>query len=833
MPETNNNEELKSKSPNAIKDNVIDGLIAEIIPMEGEVEKEPLIETINGILRDYNLSTDNSFIERIAKMKIGDNKSGKIETVDLETLPQELRDASFLPVNTIADIALRQDIDLVISQIPEYYVSLGIVRDTICEADVVTGRLARNITFDKVNINDTETENIMKKIEDVEERLELHQLIKNHMVFNTLEYGEGYVYVIPYAKVFADLYKFRINNNSKKYDKGEPNMFETSSVLDGYGYHEHAVETRLVDTVINDSVPVQPVKKNGEYKRKVNDIYTEAATTKLFTEAEIMEINPSYHQKVEEESKKEQRSSEDKQIDAVITEVAKNISYIEDDVALPVIEHSVVDMRAVYREKYKDNDTYIQEADNLFENIMNSSSYVMEETATEKKDDEYKYSEDNLGVPPEFSKVKGVYTRILPATKLIPIRIDRVVIGYYYISDLTRPEEAGERKNSGLHGYTLRTPSIGYDTFSPDQMFCEKLATKIINNFNLKFMRDNIAIHKQIVAVLEAHKFNEARMRFVFIPAEHVVQCTINKDGMGKGHSMLEAGLITARMYMFLKLYSLLYQINNSQLRVYNLRSSGIDKNYKALIQDTMRKFAARRVTANDIFNYRSSMTKVSGGSELIMPLGPGDKKPIEIETVEAAQAPINMDLLDSQRNEAINANPVPSAMTSGAMSELEFAKEVELANTRLNSYTSSLKIDMNPDITRLYRVILKWETDIAPEILANLKFSFKMNTAKTLSVTTEMLNNFNAVRETIHQVFLTKDEQAEAESKDDSKGGVGRELDKLLIAEYLTSLDVDRIEQLVNEARKTATKNKLAIPNKNENMLDEKAEIDEEEGMM
>ena len=96
-----------------------------------------------------------------------------------------------------------------------------------------------------------------------------------------------------------------------------------------------------------------------------------------------------------------------------------------------------------------------------------------------------------------------------------------------------------------------------------------------------------------------------------------------------------------------------------------------------------------------------------------------------------------------------------------------------------------------------------------------------------------EMLNNFNAVRETIHQVFLTKDEQAEAESKDDSKGGVGRELDKLLIAEYLTSLDVDRIEQLVNEARKTATKNKLAIPNKNENMLDEKAEIDEEEGMM
>ena len=65
-----------------------------------------------------------------------------------------------------------------------------------------------------------------------------------------------------------------------------------------------------------------------------------------------------------------------------------------------------------------------------------------------------------------------------------------------------------------------------------------------------------------------------------------------------------------------------------------------------------------------------------------------------------------------------------------------------------------------------------------------------------------------------------------------ETNGGVGRELDKLLIAEYLTSIDVDRIEQLVSEARKKAGKNKLNEVNKNDNMLDEKAEMDEE-GMM
>ena len=708
---------------------------------------------------------------------------------------------------------MRQDLDLVISQIPEYYTSVTMVRDAICEADVVTGRLSRDIKFDKVDLSESESENTISKIEQIEEKLELHQIIKNHMVFNTLQYGEGYIYVIPYAKVFADLHKYRTSSNDK-ITGGVMSMFnDTSSTLDGFGYHEHAVEKRLSDTIVMESAPTsEPKKKKGDYKRNTG-MYQEAA---LFTEAEIQEINPRYHSitdKNDENYKKQ--NDKDAEFDKSIAEMAKNISYIEEDIAVPVIEQSAHDLVAVYREKYRERtEGFIQESKTFFESVM----------------DEKEEQNETNGIPPEFSKIKGVYMRILPATKLIPIRIDRVVIGYYYISDLTRPEEAGDRKNSGLHSYTLRSPSIGYDTFSPDQMFCDKLANKIINNFNLKFMRDNVSIHKQIVAVLQAHKFNEARMRFIFIPAEHVVQCTINKDGMGKGHSMLEAGLVTARMYMFLKLYCLLYQINNSGMRAYYLRSSGIDKNYKALIQDTVRKFAARRITANDIFNYRNAMPKISGGSEVVMPLGPGDKRPIDIENIAPAESPLSIDFLNQSKDEAINANPVPSAMVQGAMSELDFAKEVETANERMHTYCASLKIDFNPDITRLYKIIMRYETDIDPKIINSLKFSFRQATAKKLAVTTEMLNNFNGVVDLVHKTFLTKEEQKEMEGDTEDKGAVGRELDKLLITEYLGSaIDVDRMEELVKQARKTAARTKLDETNAAENMVDDQEKMEEE----
>lgn len=792
---------------NEKNNDLLQSLMKDVVGEDINVKKDSIVDTISNILHEYNLSTDMSFVEKMATLKFPGTKEGKI---DMSELPSELRDAAFLPVNTIADIALRQDLDLIISQIPEWFSALQITRDAICESDVVDGTMSRSIKFKRTKLNDLEQENIISKIEEVEERLELHSIIKNHVVFNTLEYGEGYVYAIPYAKVFQDLYKYRLSGSQG--DRGSQSsttvdMSETSSVLNGYGFGESAVEISLSDTIINDSSSPNRKKKSSK--------------TGIFTEAEIMEINPMYRTKVfNEDGTENKKLSEeyDKEYDTVLEYISNNIRYIESDIALPVIEESAHDLRCVYNTKYHDHEDYVQEVSSLFDTVMNNPKFYMEDGEN-----------DNMGsINSHFDNIKGIYLKILPATKLIPIRVDRNIIGYYYISDLTRPEEAGQRRNSGLTGYTLRSPSVGYDTFSPDRMFCEKLASKIINNFNLKFMKDNLALHQQIVSVLQSHKFNDAMMRFVFIPAEHVVQFSINKDGAGKGHSMLEPGLITARMYMFLKLYSILYQINNSQVRVYNLRMSGIDKDYQRMVTDTMRKFAARRITVNDIFNYRSSMTKVSGGSELIMPLGAGDQPPIGVETIPASETPISNELLEQLKNESINSTPVPSLFVqTGGESQIEFAKETELANTRFNTMISSFKLDFNPDITKLYRKILRWETDIEPEIIKDIKYVLKMPTAKTLNVTVEMINNFTALVEMTMPIFLDNDD-----IKDDKMSDTAKEFKKLLLSEYIPQIDIDHFNELAAQARDKANTKKMEETGKGENILDEGLQ-DNEEGMM
>ena len=772
---------------------LVDGLMDDLgIDKSEYADKEDITheirDTITKTLNQYNLSTNLTFVEKVGQIKMKDGTG----SYELASIPNELKDASFLPVTTMADIALREDLDLIISQIPELFTAVQLARDMICEADYVDGTLSRTIKFDHSKVSENEMDTVMSKIQKVEEDLELHQIIKNHIVNDALLYGESYLYAVPYAKVFEDLWKYKSSGKSSKKGKNNASLgwddYDNSSVMNGFGYGEHAVEVSLGDTTFVQESVEDPVTRNKVHVTKEVPIFTED------------EFDDMYNDFSFADDKKEKEDLKPL-YDRYLREANANIHCVKENVSIPVIEASEEALRAVYREQYKDEKA--DKAETIFESVMNDSTDPVNTDSISK----------------EFSHIPGIYLKMIPSTKMVPIRIDRTIIGYYYVSDMTRPEESGQRKNSGLGGYTLRSPAMGYDTFAPDRLFCDRLATKIIENFDLKFMRDNAGLHDEIVAILEAHKFQQAMLRFIFIPAEHVVQFSINKDGLGKGHSMLEPCLCSARMYMFLKLYSVLFQINNGTLRVIKVRQSGMDQNYQATINSIIRKFVSRKVVANDIFNYRQSMGKIQGGSMLTLPMGTNDIPPIEIENIPGSEAPINTELMDNIKNEAINAQPIPSAMIQGAMSEMEFAKEVELANTKVNSFVSSAKIELNPSVTKAYRLILRWTTDIDPTILQFLKFKFNSSQQKALAVNNELISNFNGMKDLLGPIFMTKEELA---ADGDSMTETAREFYKLLIAEHIPGIDPEKIEELLKTARQRAAQQKLIKQDDGKNVADD-----------
>ena len=93
---------------------------------------------------------------------------------------------------------------------------------------------------------------------------------------------------------------------------------------------------------------------------------------------------------------------------------------------------------------------------------------------------------------------------------------------------------------------------------------------------------------------------------------------------------------------------------------------------------------------------------------------------------------------------------------------------------------------------------------------------------AKQLNVTNEMLTNYESLATVLVKTCLTKEERKGSSEDGETTSDIEREFRKQILAEYIPQIDIEHFEQLANEARKIANKNKLLSTNKEENILNE-----------
>jgi hypothetical protein len=116
----------------------------------------------------------------------------------------------------------------------------------------------------------------------------------------------------------------------------------------------------------------------------------------------------------------------------------------------------------------------------------------------------------------------------------------------------------------------------------------------------------------------------------------------------------------------------------------------------------------------------------------------------------------------------------------------------------------------------------MRWETDIDPMLLKNLKFKFRMANKKSLEVQRDKLSTLNDVMDLAVEVFLTAQE---SKKTDDGDSDIVREYKKQLIGEYLPELDIERLEELANVARDKANGYELSKTDSSENLVDDATE--------
>lgn len=588
------------------------------------------------------------------------------------------------------------DLHEVSSQLIELAEAIMITRDAIISADTVEGRLNRTINFE--NIDDDEVDNYNSIVENMENKFQLLEKIKNFIIPKTLEYGEYYVYIVPYSELFN---KFQQQKTRNVTNTGILRKYAESTVLEGFDDTKKENKLSELDMFLEDCYNKYHMRENSKYSDK------KSSDTKI--------------------NKDEFKTD--------LKNIMENIIISTDDIPIPFLEEGLESIEYINNQ----HNNVVTEDNTLFKKVIKNN----------KTDGGVKISKKG-----EFDDIGDCYLKMIEPTRIIPIKIMNTILGYYYVQDEDITPLSGAVSSSL---YFSR-----FNEHSRQQTVIDSLAERVVQQFNKPFLKNNLKFKEAIVDCFNYYNLNENRVKMQFIPAEYIVSFKIDEDIDGNGTSMIKKSLFYAKLYLMILLFKIMSIIMYSNDQKINyIKQSGLDKNLANRVQEIARLQQSRQVNISDLFSYTTLINKVGNGNAVYMPTGRSGERPIETEILSGQDVQLNNDLLEMLKNAYITGTGVPAAILN-YLNEADYAKTVEQNNSKFNARVINYQLDFNPIITDMYKRIMRWSTNIGEEKISNFNFSLTQPRSATANAKAELISQFNTMTEFLTGLLYPDPGQAE-----------------------------------------------------------------------
>ena len=588
------------------------------------------------------------------------------------------------------------DLHEVSSQLIELSEAIMITRDAIISADTVEGRLNRSITFE--NIDDDEIDNYNSIVENMENKFQLLEKIKNFIIPKTLEYGEYYVYIVPYSELFN---KFQQQKTRNVTNTGILRRFNESTVLEGFNDTKKENKLTELDIFLEDCYNKYHIRENGKYSDKKSS---------------------------------DNRINKD-EFKSDLKNIMENIIISTDDIPIPFLEEGLESIEYINNQ----HNNVVTEDNTLFKKVIKNN----------KTDGGVKISKKG-----EFDDIGDCYVKMIEPTKIIPIKIMNTILGYYYVQDEDITPLSGAVSSSLYFSK--------FNEHSRQQTIIDSLAERVVQQFNKPFLKNNLKFKEAIVDCFNYYNLNENRVKMQFIPAEYIVRFKIDEDIDGNGTSMIKKSLFYAKLYLMILLFKIMSIIMYSNDQKINyIKQSGLDKNLANRVQEIARLQQSRQINISDLFSYTTLINKVGNGNAVYMPTGRSGERPIETEILSGQDIQLNNDLLEMLKNAYITGTGVPAAILN-YLNEADYAKTVEQNNSKFNARVINYQLDFNPIITDMYKRIMKWSTNIGEEKISNFNFTLTQPRSATANAKAELISQFNTMAEFLTGLLYPDPGQAE-----------------------------------------------------------------------
>lgn len=522
---------------------------------------------------------------------------------------------------------LKDEIDVVCKYMPKLDEALKAKRDAILSSDsfskdFINANISSTYDDDKV-IFSTRLEKL-KKAYKLAEKFDLY-------TYETMKYGEVFVYHVPYKKA---LNKLLLNKRNGV------------TVARPGGVHESTID--IPEQYLNSykekaSVNIQ-FNFGGLLESAIDNFTTLQESYRMISE--IGSVNEDYDSMLEASSVLKNNKNKDKYI------LNKTI---DDDLEYPT---------------YEEKDS--------------TSNDGLIRLSTTPKDKDY-----NIKVPGCVVK-KLKQENVIPM-----YIEDICLGYYYFEFDPTTNLNMVYNGQYDSSGYGTNQLNSNFVKSAEDikaqknkSELLRYIASSIVAQIDDKFINTNPDLAKEIYAVLKYNDlYNTAssvlNVKVTFISEEDITHIKFEEDpDTHRGVSDLLGCLLAAKMYSCIKVNDTIASLTRgSDRRVYYVKQNA-ETNIAQTLMNVINQIKRSNFNIRQIENMNSILNIIGKYNDFVIPLGPSGDPPVQMEIMQGQDIQPNTELLDKLEEECINSIDVPLDLINARYS-VEFAAQITSSNIK------------------------------------------------------------------------------------------------------------------------------------------------------
>ena len=531
------------------------------------------------------------------------------------------------------------EIDLICKYMPKLDEAIEVKKDMVLCAD----QFSRDFLTvkDKSSIEDSRF--FDSEIDIIKEKYNLADILETS-VYRAWKYGEDFLYIIPYNKAFNMIFKRRETDRQNMVQQ-TPVVQESVSFLAPDGNSSDPNKKSEFNFTVT-------FNRDNALTESIKSIYNAVEQLKVVTESSINEsVSLKFSDKVIKEAKENGLD--------FTTHTSKLSKHVIPDDTVPTKDDEDRDYKAL-------------SSDGTFD-------------TSKSKDDKV-----------SLLKIPGCLVKRLEREKVIPIYIEDLCMGYYYIEidDDTKYTSSGFGFNQPtlgmLQGNQPRSFGLGASTINPDPIkddaMLKNVAAKLSELIDKQFINNNQDLYREIYMILKYdEKFNRntKNVNITFIPPDDIEHVYFNMDPRThRGISLLDRALIPAKIFIALTMSDTIGMLTRGQdKRVYYVRQQ-VETNISKTLLSAINQIKKGNFGVRNIENLMSVLNITGQYNDYFIPKSANGDSPIDFEVLEGQKIDPNMEFLEKFESYAVGTTGVPLELIEARLG-IDYATQLTMTNAK------------------------------------------------------------------------------------------------------------------------------------------------------